>query len=82
MRDRAAVDALSLKARDGIDGSELTGPFNFMDALDTFITLPHEVPLLLEQACSRSQPQPSRVHAVCHEHYGAIPLLTAADGAR
>lgn len=82
VRDRAATDAPSLKAGDGIDGSEHAGPFNFMDARDTFITLAREVPLSVEETCSRSQHQPSRVHAVWQKHYGAITPLTAAEGAR
>lgn len=82
VRDLAARDVPSLKAGDGIKGSEFEGPFNFMDARDTFITLAREAELTVEQTCSRSQHQPTRVHAVWQKHYGAITPRTAAAGAQ
>lgn len=82
VRDRAATEAPGLKVGDGLDGSEHAGPFNFMDARDTFITLAREAGLSVEETCSRSQHQPTRVHAVWQKHYGAITPLTAAAGAR
>lgn len=82
VRDRAAETVPSLKTGDGVDGSEHAGPFNFMDARDTFITLAREAELTVEETCSRSQHQPTRVHAVWQKHYGAITPLTAAAGAR
>lgn len=81
VRDKAAEAAPSLKTGDGLDGSEHAGPFNFMDARDTFITLAREAELTVEQTCSRSQHQPTRVHAVWQKHYGAITPATAASGA-
>ena len=53
-----------------------------MDTRDTFITLAREAELTVEQTCSRSQHQPTRVHAVWQKHYGAITPLIAAEGAR
>lgn len=82
VRDRAAEQIPSLKAGDGVEGSEFDGPFNFMDTRDTFITLAREAELTVEQTCSRSQHQPTRVHAVWQKHYGAITPLIAAEGAR
>lgn len=81
VRDRAAQKVPSLKTGDGVEGSEFEGPFNFMDARDTFITLAREAELTVEQTCSRSQHQPTRVHAVWQKHYGAITPRTAAAGA-
>lgn len=82
VRDRAAVDQPSLKTGDMIEGSEYEGPFNFMDARDTFITMAREAEMTVEQTCSRSQHQPTRVHAVWQKHYGAITPRIAASGAR
>ena len=82
VRDEAAKEVPSLKLGDGIEGSEYSGPFQFMDARDTMITLAREAELTVEQTCSRSQHQPTRVHAVWQKHYGAITPRVAADGAK
>lgn len=80
VRDKAAETAPTLKTGDGLDGSEYAGPFNFMDARDTFITLAREAELTVEQTCSRSQHQPTRGDAVWQKHYSAITPATAASG--
>lgn len=82
VRDEAAKAVPSLKLGDGIEGSEHSGPFQFMDTRDTMITLAREAELTVEETCSRSQHQPTRVHAVWQKHYGAITPRVAAAGAR